>query len=334
MDAHDDLAFTAWFEVLQRCELDRDRGRRVGWLPQEWRARALDETAPTYYELYRYGTVRSPLAIAALEVSRADNLNLMRGDLFVDPAHRRQGHGSATLLHLENRARELDRRALMFWVVEESRERGHGPNRGFAPRQGYRVVEESVVRELKWPRPEGELAQLETAFLAKADDYEIISWRGAAPEELVEGLAHLKAIMPLEVPDSGVGVEEEMWDNERVRHHEQRTDDMGRDLLVGVARQRANGELVGFSELSVSRERPATAYQWDTLVTRAHRGHRLGALMKIATMRELEAGAYATTIIMTSNNALNTAMIAVNESLGAYATDGIVTWHKSLDEET
>jgi hypothetical protein len=84
------------------------------------------------------------------------------------------------------------------------------------------------------------------------------------------------------------------------------------------------------SELTVSRERPETAYQWDTLVMRAHRGHRLGALMKIATMRELEAGHYATTTIMTSNSSLNTAMIALNEQLGAYRAGGIVTWRKVL----
>jgi len=81
----------------------------------------------------------------------------------------------------------------------------------------------------------------------------------------------------------------------------------------------------------VSREKPGTAYQWDTLVVRAHRGHRLGALMKIATMRELESGGYVTQRIMTSNNSLNTAMIAVNEALGFYPTGGIVTWRKSLD---
>jgi RimJ/RimL family protein N-acetyltransferase len=139
--------------------------------------------------------------------------------------------------------------------------------------------------------------------------------------------------MPVEVPDAGYGAEEERWDEARVRHHERETDDMGRDLLVAVARHRPSGELVGYSELTVSREAPATAYQWDTLVVRTHRGHRLGALMKIATMQELEKGGYLTRRIMTSNNSLNTAMIAVNEALGFYPTGGIVTWHKALDAE-
>jgi GNAT superfamily N-acetyltransferase/RimJ/RimL family protein N-acetyltransferase len=331
VDAQNDAEFNAWFGVLERSEFARDHGRRGGWLPSEWRARALDDGAPVYHELYSYGDPGHPVAISSLEVSRADNLDLVRGELFVDPARRREGHGSRALAHLEDRSRELERQALLFWVMEGVHERGSGPNRTFAPQHGYSVIEESVERELDWPRPAGELERRTSEFLPSASGYEILSWRGAAPEELLAGRAHLSAIMPVEIPDSGYGIEEERWDGERVRHHERRTHEMGRDLLVSVARHRLSGELVGYSELTVSRERPGTAYQWDTLVVRAHRGHRLGVLMKIATMRELENGGYMTHRIMTSNNSLNTAMIAINESLGYYPTGGIVTWHKPLD---
>lgn len=331
VDAQNDEQFNAWFGVLERSEFARDHARRGGWHPQEWRARALDTSAPVHHELYSYGSPANPVAISALEVSRVDNLDWIRGDLFVDPLHRREGHGSRALAHLENRSRELERHALLFWAMEGMHERGSAPNRGFAPRHGYSVVEENVERELDWPPPPGELQRRATEFLPKAREYEILSWRGAAPEELLAGRAHLSAIMPVEVPDAGYGVEEERWDEARVRHHEQRTDEMGRDLFVAVARHRPSGDLAGFSELTVSREHPATAYQWDTLVARAHRGHRLGALMKIAAMQELERGAYRTQRIMTSNNSLNTAMIAVNEALGYYPTGGIVTWHKPLD---
>jgi GNAT superfamily N-acetyltransferase len=331
VDAQNDEEFNAWFGVLQRSELARDRGRRGGWHPQEWRARALDANAPVHHELYRYGARAHPDAISALEVSRSDNLDWIRGELWVDPISRRQGHGARALAHLEDRSRELGRRALLFWVMEGVHERGSAPNRSFAPKHGYAVVEENVERELDWPVQPGELQRRRAEYLRRAGDYEILTWRGAAPEELLAGRAHLSAIMPVEVPDAGYGVEEERWDDERVRHHEQRTDEMGRDLLVAVARDRRSGALVGYSELTVSREQPATAYQWDTLVMRSHRGHGLGALMKLATMQELEEGGYQTERIMTSNNSLNTAMIAVNEALGYYPTGGIVTWHKSLE---
>jgi GNAT superfamily N-acetyltransferase len=330
VDARHDGEFAAWFDVLERSERAAHHGRRDGWLAQEWRARAIDVDAPTYFEIYSYGDPLAPLAVGALEVSRVDNLEWIRGELIVDLDHRRQGHGSATLAHLEDRARDLARRTLLFNVDEDERDLGAGPSRHFAPRHGYRVIEENVVRELTWPRPEGELAQLEARFVPAARDYDILSWRSQAPGELLSGLARVKAVMPVEVPDAGYGAHEEVWDDARVRHHEDRVNEMGRDLLVAVARHRTTGEVVGFSELTVSRERPGTAYQWDTLIVRAHRGHHLGALLKLATMRLLESGGYATRTIYTSNNSLNAAMIAVNDALGARPMGGNVTWQKDL----
>ncbi len=329
VDARNDAEFAAWFGVLDRAER-ADSGRQDGWLPQEWRARALDVDAPTYFEIYSYGGPLAPLAIGALEVSRVDNLDWTRGDLFVDPPRRRQGNGSAALVHLEDRARALGRRTLIVTVNEDEGDLGAGLSRHFAPSHGYHVVEENVIRELAWPRPDGALDELEARYQPSARDYEIVSWRNTAPSELLSGLARVKAVMPVEVPDAGYGAEQETWDDARMRHHEDRVNQMGRDLLVAAAHHRGTREIVGFSELTVSRERPGTAYQWDTLVVRAHRGHHLGALLKIATMRLLESGGYLTHTIYTTNNSLNAAMIAVNEALGAHPTGGNVTWQKDL----
>jgi len=331
VDPRDDDQFMAWFNVLNRAEILRDQGRSEGWQPSEWRARALDDTAPLYHQLFGFGDDRlRPVAVGALEVSRDDNLNWIRGDLFVDPVERRHGYGSTLLSHLEQTARQLDRSSLLFWVVEDVHERGEGANRAFAPRHGYDIVDESIERVLIWPRPEGELERLWDQWQPFAADYEILSWRGPTPDELVQGRAHLSAIMPVEVPEVGLDLEEERWDKQRVRQHERRVDEMGRDLLVAVGRHRASAELVGFSELSISRARPETAYQWDTLVTRAHRGHRLGGLLKIANMRQLASANYTTHKILTFNSWRNEPMIAVNEALGTHVAGRIVNWRKLL----
>jgi RimJ/RimL family protein N-acetyltransferase len=271
-----------------------------------------------------------PVAVGALEVTRDDNLAFIEGSLFVDPTERRQGYGSATLAELEACARELRRPTLVVFVIEGSGEIGVGPNRSFAAHHDYRVAEENVRRDLAWPRPQGELDQLWDAWVACASDYEIIWWTNATPEELVDARAHLSAIMPAETPHVDIDVEAEHWDAERVRRHEATTNLMGRDLLVAAARHRTSGELVGYSELTVSRNQPQTAYQWDTLVVRKHRGHRLGGLLKIATMRLLEAGQYPTEKVTTFNSTLNTPMIAVNEALGARVAGAMVAWRKDL----
>jgi GNAT superfamily N-acetyltransferase len=331
VDATNDQLFDAWFNVLQRSEQSRDGVPGQGWHPDEWRARSIDESAPRFFQLYSYGpSPEKPVAVGALEVTRDDNLAFIEGNLFVDPAERRRGYGSALLEELESAARALGRPTLLLFVIEGSREIGTGPNRAFALRHGYRVAEENVRRDLEWPRPAGELDRLWHEWLPFAADYEIISWTNGTPEELVDGRAHLSAIMPAEAPHVDIDVEAEHWDAERVRLHEATTDAMGRDLLVAAARHRESGELVGYSELTVSREQPQTAYQWDTLVVGRHRGHRLGGLLKVSTMRLLEAGGYATTKITTFNSTLNGPMIAVNEAIGARVAGAMVAWRKDL----
>jgi GNAT superfamily N-acetyltransferase len=331
IDANSDEKFDAWFGVLQRSERSRDGESGQGWHPDEWRARSIDETAPRVFHLYSYGpTAERPVAVGALEVTRDDNLAFIEGNLFVDPAERRRGYGSTLLQELEAAARDLRRPTLVIFVIEGSREIGSGPNRSFAAGHGYRIAEEHVRRDLEWPRPSGELDHLWETWSPFATDYEIISWTDGTPEELVEARAHLSAIMPTEAPHVDIDVEAEHWDAARVRLHEATTHRMGRDLLVAAARHRASGELVGYSELTVSRDQPQTAYQWDTLVVRRHRGHRLGGLLKVATMRLLESGQYPTRKITTFNSMLNEPMIAVNEALGARVAGAMVAWRKDL----
>jgi GNAT superfamily N-acetyltransferase len=331
IDATNDEQFHAWFGVLQRSEQRRDGEAGQGWHPDEWRARSVDETAPRFFRLYSYGpSLDRPVAVGALEVTRDDNLGFIEGNLFVDPTERRRGYGSALLAELESCARELERPTLVIFVIEGSGEIGTGPNRAFALHHGYRIAEDGVRRDLPWPRPDGELDRLWDEWRPFATDYEIVSWHDGTPEELVDARAHLSAIMPAETPHVDIHVEAEHWDAARVRIHEATTDAMGRDLLVAAARHRASGELVGYSELTVSREQPQTAYQWDTLVVRAHRGHRLGGLLKVATMRLLEAGGYPTQKITTMNSKLNGPMIAVNEALGARIAGAMVAWRKDL----
>ncbi len=91
----------------------------------------------------------------------------------------------------------------------------------------------------------------------------------------------------------------------------------------------SSGELVGYSALSVSRENPGAAYEWDTLVVRPPRTPTCGLLM-ITTMRLLGAGACATKKISTFHSVLNGPMIAVNEALGAHVAGGMVALRKVL----
>jgi RimJ/RimL family protein N-acetyltransferase len=112
-------------------------------------------------------------------------------------------------------------------------------------------------------------------------------------------------------------VEDEVWDADRVR---KRT---GSVLRAGhlrgytvAALHDATGEMAGFTAIVVDPEHPEWAYQMLTAVTRPHRGHRLGLLVKTAMLEWLAEAEPKLERIATGNAAANEHMIAVNETLG------------------
>jgi RimJ/RimL family protein N-acetyltransferase len=72
--------------------------------------------------------------------------------------------------------------------------------------------------------------------------------------------------------------------------------------------------------------RPEHAQQSGTLVLAAHRGHRLGARLKIAVLRELAATVPQVRRISTYNADGNRPMVAVNEALGFRPAGALSTW--------
>lgn len=74
--------------------------------------------------------------------------------------------------------------------------------------------------------------------------------------------------------------------------------------------------LAGFTQLSVPNDPARPAQQWDTLVLREHRGHRLGWLLKVVGIQELERRFPGRPSIITFNAEENRHMLDVNEAVG------------------
>ena len=115
----------------------------------------------------------------------------------------------------------------------------------------------------------------------------------------------------------GEGVEPEEWDADRIR---ERT---GRMLRAGhyrgytvAALHDASGEMAAITQIMIAPEHPEWAYQQLTAVTRTHRGHRLGLLVKTAMLEWLASAEPGVERVATGNSATNEHMIAVNETLG------------------
>jgi RimJ/RimL family protein N-acetyltransferase len=83
----------------------------------------------------------------------------------------------------------------------------------------------------------------------------------------------------------------------------------------------ASGEMAALTQLIIDPEVDGWAFQGMTAVTRPHRGHRLGLLVKIAMLEQMAQREPQVRQVMTFNSVENEHMIAVNAGLGHRVTD-------------
>jgi RimJ/RimL family protein N-acetyltransferase len=159
------------------------------------------------------------------------------------------------------------------------------------------------------------LAGLRESAERAAGDYSLMSWAGLVPEELLEQVAQLFAALS----DAPRSEEQErpVWDARRMRErvNELRPRFGLREYSV-AARHDASGDLAALTQLSVDPADPGWGHQQITAVTRKHRGHRLGLLVKTAMLEMLRTAEPQIERIDTWNAEANRYMIAVNEALG------------------
>jgi len=163
----------------------------------------------------------------------------------------------------------------------------------------------------------------ETAATAAAG-YSLIRWSGPTPEDHLDGVADMLNAMN----DAPRGeAEDQVWDADRVR---ERADSslirMGvRGYSVAAIRD-ATGQMAALTQLEVDPDDPQWGHQGLTAVTRPHRGHRLGLLVKAAMLQWLAEAEPALNRIETGNADSNEHMIAVNETLGFQPLEPFWQW--------
>lgn len=326
MAGHD---FDAWYGVYARSVDMTGFGTR--WLPHEVLARASDLDAPFLNHLLAYEADGETVAVASLEqITAVQRRSVRIPEFHVDPPRRRRGHGAGALAALESYAQGLGHGEIVVSATEGAGEVGRGPSRGFAPARDYVVGDEGRQRILDWPTVAARLGEFEQMWTPFSAGYELVTFDVPTPAPWRAERIRLRSMMSTEAPHLNHDAEEEVWTEEILAHYEATTLGMGRDMIVTMARHEASGAVAGYSELVVPRDDPSTVFQYDTLVVRAHRGHRLGGLMKVANMRELERRGLDVTVITTFNSESNAAMIAVNESLGAVTGGARIHWRKNL----
>jgi GNAT superfamily N-acetyltransferase len=238
--------------------------------------------------------------------------NRDRAYLYLDvhPSWRRRGIGTALLRHAAGRAAAGGRSVLGSEAFQGS------AGAAFATRVGATAGLVEARRVLVLGKiPAGRVAFLREQAARAAAGYSLVSWDGRTPEEYLARYAEVENAMGDAPRD--VGEENTVWDADRVR---EQMDDIrerqGRHVYTLAALHDASGEMAAVTAVEADPDNPEWGHQLITAVTRPHRGHRLGLLVKTAMLDWLAEAEPQLERIVTGNAAANQHMIAINEDLG------------------
>jgi GNAT superfamily N-acetyltransferase len=227
----------------------------------------------------------------------------------VHPASRRGGLGSALLRHAAMRAARHGRSTLRGSVLQGT------AGAAFAARAGATAGLVDARRVLALGEiPAGHVAELRERAARAAAGYSLVSWQGRTPGQYLSGFAEVLNAAN-DMPHDP-GQEEEVWDANRVREFDEARELRGRHVYTIAALHDASGEIASITDVEADPESPAWGYQLLTAVTRPHRGHRLGLLVKTAMLDWLAEAEPQLERIVTGNAAVNQRMIAINTELG------------------
>ena len=330
LDPRDDAALADWHATYLASNR---HGREVSapWMLEEIRAQ-LTVPSPGQRMLAFGGYVDGrPVTVSTLELPLLDNQHLALLELDTHPDQRRRGYGSAMLAHLETIARNEDRRVL----VTETATPYDGPPDGaghphveFLRGHGFTFAIGDVMRVLDLPVDEALLRTLADEAAAHHPGYQLRQFRDRVPDDLVVSFGRLLGQLNTEAPQGELQIEEEVYDEARIRADEEVFRASGRSKYTTVAVR--DDAVVAYSELVVPAHDPGRVYQWGTLVARDHRGHRLGLATKAANLLWLQREQPDLTLLVTYNAEVNTHMIAVNEALGFRPVERLAEFQKQL----
>lgn len=264
------------------------------------------------------------IGVLYFHLPRRENLHLADVGVLVHPEQRRKGLGTRLYEAGLELARRSGRRMLDAWTLDAP-----API-GFAEKFGFRRVYVGVHRrqdlaEVDWEQVE----VLRRQAVDAAADYRVLRFVGRVPDDMLDDVAVMASAIN-DAPTDEAEVDDDVIDAERVRAYEDAQAARGLKLYRLIAQRVSDGELAGNSVVAVNPERPEWAEQHDTSVVAAHRGHRLGMLLKAEMMRWLNEYEPKVRYIDTGNAESNHFMIRINEQLGYRVVNRGLGWQRNL----
>ncbi len=280
----------------------------------------------------------------------ADNHDLAEFTLDILPEFQRRGVGRQLLEAAEHFARDEGRHTILIDTNHPGAtlsDSGAGqlvPGSGlgfvplgsreveFARFTGYTLQHIEQFSACTLPLDSKLVAGLEAeAAEANAGRYRLHHWTDRCPEQWLEAVAALENSAGEDgIP--GADDSDMVFDGGILRQAEEVAIAQGRRTVVTAVEHLASGTLVGLTTISVLALRPDVVFQDDTVVLQAHRGNKLGLLIKVANMERLTEQFPDARVLYTWNAPENRYLLKVNQQLG-FSTAGVTgIWQKELPD--
>jgi len=310
VDPDDDVTLRAFWEVEEAAT----RPDRPFALLRTWATLTASLRNPNPYHRRTLWIARDgDEVVGCAEVSGAlqDNTHIGFLDISVLPSHRRRGIG-ADLHDVAVANLREDGRTSVCGETYVPAGAASSAAFDFATRLGFEEVHREDHLVLDLPVPTAEIERLR----AKADGaaYDVVTWQGHCPDEHVAAFCEMHTRMENDVPTGDIDLEPVVMTEERLRTGEAR---LARSYLgiTAAARRRSDGVFGGYTQLYLAHD-VDYVQQDDTLVMPEHRGHRLGTLLKCATLEIVQREHPERVTVHTDTAVDNEAMQATNRDFG------------------
>jgi GNAT superfamily N-acetyltransferase len=245
-----------------------------------------------------------------------DNVQMIWLEVCVAPPDRRRGIGTAIARYLFDYADENDRPLVLSEISVPPGADGEHPHRAFYRSVGFELANTEIVRHLQLPVADELLTRLlDDAKAHYQDDYTLEVYTDGVPDELLPSYCAADNRVATDAPSGSVDFEEMSMTPDVYRSNLEVSRRLGSVSLTALALT-ADREVAAFTDLQLPASSPDRAYQWGTLVTAPHRGHRLGTAVKVANLQHLQREHPERRIVGTQNGETNRYMVAINEALG------------------
>ncbi len=347
VDAPDAADFLAAVEVGRKVRMQTWGSDDLAYAPLE---KLLELDDPYERQVILVAKIEGTI-VGAVDIALplTDNLDLAEFTLDILPEYQRQGVGRQLLEAAEQFARDEGRSMILVDTNHpgaslhefEPEQLVPGSGLGFVPlgsrevefarRTGYTLQHIEQFSSCALPLDSKLVAELEAeAEEANNGRYWLHHWTDRCPERWLEAVAVLENQAGGDVEPDAVGEDSMVFDARILREAEEVTIAQGRRTVVTAVEHIATGTLVGLTTISVLAQRQDVVFQDDTVVLQAHRGNKLGLLIKVANMERLTEQFPDARVIYTWNAPENRYLLTVNRQLG-FTTAGVTgIWQKEL----